>query len=213
MKTILLTIAAFVTIAGNVIAQDNSTDLRERAMIGFKIGANYSNVYDSDGDAFVADPKFGFATGAFFSIPLDKYFGLQPEILFSQKGFKATGMLLNDDYNLTRTTSYIDVPLFLTLKPSEFFTVLAGPQFSYLIHQKDVISTGTNSVLQEQEFERDNIRKNMLCFVAGSDITIKHAVIGTRIGWDVLNNKGDGTSNTPRYKNVWYQLTLGYRLY
>jgi hypothetical protein len=32
-----------------------------------------------------------------------------------------------------------------------------------------------------------------------------------RGSWDLKNNNGDGTSTTPRYKNVWYQATVGYR--
>jgi hypothetical protein len=36
---------------------------------------------------------------------------------------------------------------------------------------------------------------------------MNNIVIGARAGWDLLNNKGDGTSTTPRYKNMWYQAT------
>jgi hypothetical protein len=61
---------------------------------------------------------------------------------------------------------------------------------------------------QEKEFEND---KSVLCFVAGIDITMDQFVLGARAGWDLQNNNGDGTSTNPRYKNVWYQATLGFR--
>jgi hypothetical protein len=203
--------AAFIfIIISNAKAQD---DMREETMLGIKVGANYSNVYDSYGEAFVADPKFGLAWGGFLSIPLDKVIGLQPEVLFSQKGFRANGVLLSNNYGLTRTTSFIDVPIFFAVKPTPALTLLIGPQYSYLIRQKDVVDNGTNSVAQEQEFENDNIRRNILCFAAGGDINIDHSVFSGRIGWDIQNNKGDGTSSTPRYKNIWYQFTIGYRFY
>lgn len=212
MKKIILIIlsAAFV---GNIIAQENETDFRKKLTFGLKGGFNYSNVYDSEGEDFNADPKFGLATGAFLAIPIGRYLGIQPEVLFSQKGFRGTGRILGNTYSFTRTTNYIDVPLFLTLKPSEFISILAGPQYSYLTNQKDVFKNASTSIEQEQEFENDNIRKNTLCLVAGADINLKHIVLSARAGWDVQNNNGDGSSTTPRYKNVWYQATIGYRFY
>jgi hypothetical protein len=134
-------------------------------------------------------------------------------MLISQKGFRATGNFLGTIYSHTRTTSYIDIPLFVSLKPGEFLTLLAGPQFSYLFHQKDVFSNGSISYEQEKEIENSNIRKNTLCFVAGADFNFNHIVIGARAGWDVQRNNGDGTSYNPDYKNVWYQATIGYRFY
>ncbi len=101
----------------------------------------------------------------------------------------------------------------IALKPSEFITVVAGPQYSYLLKQKDVFSTTSMSLLQEQEFENDNIRKNIFGLVAGVDINIKHFVIGARMNWDIQHNNGDGTSSTPRYKNMWFQGTIGYTIY
>lgn len=212
MKKIILIVlsASFV---GNIIAQENETDLRKNLTFGLKAGVNYSNVYDSEGEDFNTDPKLGLAAGAFLAIPIGRYLGVQPEFLFSQKGFRATGKILGSTYSLTRTTNYIDVPLFLTFKPSEFISLLAGPQYSYLTNQKDVFENASTSIEQEQEFENDNIRKNTLCFVGGADINLKHIVLSARAGWDVQNNNGDGSSTTPRYKNVWYQATIGYRFY
>ena len=213
-KSIILMIVIIIAMINKSSAQDNPTDFRDMLMFGMKVGTNYSNVYDTKGEAFQANGKFGFAAGAFIVIPIGKFLGLQPEVLLSQKGFSATGGILGSThYEFTRTTTYLDVPLFVSLKPSEFFTIMAGPQFSYLIKQKDVFANGTTSTLQEQEFNNENPRKNTLCFTGGIDITLKHIVLGPRVGWDILNNNGDGSSTTPRYKNVWYQLTIGYRFY
>jgi len=91
------------------------------------------------------------------------------------------------------------------------FTFVAGPQYSYLISSKDVFDTSFLNVELEQEFENDNLRKNTLCLQGGVDVNLKSIVIGTRVGWDLLQNNEDGSSTTPRYKNVWYQATVGYR--
>ncbi|MDI1233727.1 MAG: porin family protein [bacterium] len=212
MKKLLLPLLLTCLISQNVNAIGKLTNDEEPLYFGLKIGTNYSNVYDESGNEFNADPKFGWAGGAFLSLPFNKFLGFQPELLFSQKGFKATGNLLGNNYSMTRTTSFLDIPLFLALKPTESLTILVGPQYSYLLKQRDVIVNGPFSSAQEQEFKNDNIHKNILCFVGGVDINMEHSVLGLRAGWDVQSNHGDGTSSTPRYKNVWYQATIGFRI-
>jgi hypothetical protein len=213
MKKAILIIAFVVSMINKSNGQKSNFDVREKLLFGVKAGANYSNVYDSQGDDFVANPKLGAAGGVFLAIPIGKYFGIQPEVLLSQKGFQASGRILGNTYNFTRTTTYLDAPVLFAFKPSEFFTLIAGPQYSYLLLQKDVFKNASTSIEQEQEFENDNARKNILSVTGGMDINIRHFVIGARAGWDIQNNNGDGTSATPRYKNVWYQATLGYRFY
>jgi hypothetical protein len=186
-------------------------DHRDRLLIGAKIGSNYSNVYDEQGQDFVADPKFGLAFGAFAAIPIGKLFGIQPEFLLSRKGFKANGSLLGSSYQLTRTTTYIDVPIMFQLKPVSFITLMAGPQYSYLVKQNDVFKNSLTSFAQEQEFKNDNVRKNIMSLICGADFGINQVLIGVRLAWDIQANNGDGSSSTPRYKNIWYQATFGYR--
>jgi hypothetical protein len=217
MKKIKILAAIFLTCAGAGIAQESAnvseTDNREKMHFGLKAGLNYSNIYDERDEEFKADSKFGLAGGVFLGIPIGKYLGLQPEIMISQKGFKGSGMLLGTEYSFTRTTTYIDIPLQAAFKPSEFITLFAGPQYSYLINQRDVFSNSSTSYIQESEFENDNIRKNVFGAVGGLDINLKHITLGARVGCDLQNNNGDGTSTTPRYKNAWFQGTIGYSFY
>ena len=208
MKKVILLLVAIIFVANLLNAQENNTDLREKLQFGLKAGANYSNIYDSQAQEFNTEYKFGFVAGAFLALPIGKFIGLQPEILFSQKGYKSTGTFLTIPYKFTHTTSYIDIPLLLAIKPSPFITLLAGPQYSFLMNQKDVFTGGSLTVDQEKTFKND---KSVLCFLGGIDINITQLVLGVRAGWDLQNNNGDGTSTNPRYKNVWYQATLGFR--
>jgi hypothetical protein len=201
----------FTVLETTVNAQESDKDLRESLGIGVKAGVNYSNVWDEQGEDFVADGKLGIAGGVFVSIPIGQFLGIQPEVMFSQKGFKGSGTLLGTPYSFTRTTTFLDIPLLLQIKPAEMFTIVLGPQFSYLFNRKDVYAFGNNEVEQENEFDNDNIRKNILGFTFGADINISPIVISGRIGWDFQDNNGDGSSSTPRYKNQWTQLTVGFR--
>ena len=199
------------TAAVNAQTEKGTFENRERFQIGLKAGASISNVYDTRGDQFQANAKVGFTGGIYFAIPLGKYIGLQPEVLITQKGFRGSGSLLGYNYDFKRTTTFLEIPLLFAIKPSEFLTIVVGPQYAFLLHQRDQFTNSFITVEQEQEFKQDNIRKNIFGFVGGVDINIKNFVIGGRIGIDAINNRGNGTSNTPRYKNLWGQITFGYK--
>jgi len=212
MKKVILKIA-FVTIAvTNSNAQTTTTtDNRGAVSFGLKAGTNYSNVYDEQGNDFVADSKFGFVGGAFVAIPFGKFIGIQPEILYSQKGFKSSGTFLGNTYSMIRTTDFIDVPLLFAIKPINEVTILFGPQFSYLLKQKDEFTGGTINSTQQQDFDNNNIRKNIMGLTGGADLNFGNLVVGLRAAWDIKENEGNGSSTTPRYKNMLYQATVGYR--
>ncbi|MEX1192459.1 MAG: porin family protein [Brumimicrobium sp.] len=208
MKKALTTILT-VGFISTIMTQ--TMDRREDFVFGLKAGTNYSNVWDEQGEDFVADSKFGFAGGAFFGIPLGTYLGIQPEILVSQKGYKGSGSIpILGDYTYTRTSTHLDIPLQIQLKPSEFITIVAGPQYSYLMQQRSEFTSGESVFGDEEEFDNDNIRKNTMGVVGGVDINISNFVISARAGWDLQTNNGDGTSSNPNYKNHWLQFTAGY---
>ena len=211
-KIIIILTSIFVSYANISIAQEEK-DSREKLVLGAKAGVNVSNVYDEKGQDFTANPKAGFAGGVFLGIPIGKYLGVQPEVLFSQKGYQSTGTMLGSSYSDTRTTSYLDIPLQIQFKPISMLTFLGGVQYSYLLHQQDLYVFGANSVAQDQQFKNDNARKNIFGAVFGIDANIDHFIVSGKACWDLQNNVGDGSSYTPRYKNIWFQLTVGFRLY
>ena len=204
MKRIFLIAAMLISMAGYINAQES-----DKVHFGLKVGANYSNVYDIKGQDFTADYKWGMVGGIFVSIPLGKFLGVRPELLYSGKGYESTGNVLGSSYKITHSSNFIDVPILLEIKPAKYITIVAGPQYSYLINQKNKFTSSFFTGQQQKDFDQINIRKNTLCFLGGLDFNISPAVIGLRAGWDFLNNNGDGTSTSPRYRNVWYQVTLG----
>jgi hypothetical protein len=215
MKNSILTFAITALLGFTSYSQTDSTtssvDHRDQLSFGVKLGLNYSNVYDSQGENFVADAKFGVALGGFVSIPLGSFIGIQPELLYSQKGYKSSGTFLGSSYSMTRTTDFIDVPIYFVVKPIENISLLFGPQFSYLLKRTDDFTGGSISATDIQNYTNDNLRKNIFGLAGGLDLNIDHLVIGVRAAWDTTTNNGDGTSSAPKYKNMWYQATLGYR--
>jgi hypothetical protein len=213
MKKILIlsTLISFLGVHSG-FSQRSVSRYWEGFKIGLKAGANFSNVYDTQGDQFAADGKLGFAGGVFLEVPLSDYLGIRPEILYSQKGFKATGQYLSVPYTFTRSSDYIDFPVFITLKPVPMFSINVGPQFSFLTKQTDVFSSTILTTEQQQAFSNDNYRKNLMSLTAGVALDFGKVVLDVRANYDLQKNNGDGTSTTPRYKNAWYQATLGFRI-
>lgn len=207
----LLSLAILVSFTTAISAQIVDSDNSKRPSFGFKAGANLSNVYDAQGDEFQADAKIGLAAGAFLTLPFTKYIGIQPEIMFSQKGYRGSGSLLGSDYSFARTTNYIDIPLLLSFRSNKYITLLFGPQYSYLLSQNYTFKSDLINISRDEQFDNENLRKNTMCITGGFDVNLNDLVISMRGGWDITNNEGDGTSSTPRYKNTWYQATVGYR--
>jgi opacity protein-like surface antigen len=192
----------------NTIAQTSSEpynmDAREELKVGIKAGFNYSNVYSESGDDFVADGKAGFAGGVFVSIPLNKLVGIQPELMYSQKGFKVEGTFLDGKL----TTNYLDLPIHLQIKPTENISILAGPQFSYLLSTKYELNGF--SATDEEDFDDDNNRATV-GISAGVDFTVQNFLISARGAWDLSKMNKDNSTSDINYKNQVLQVTLGYR--
>jgi hypothetical protein len=208
MKKLIITSAFVMLTLISVQAQEAKSRFWDGFKVGIKAGANYSNVYDTKGEEFTADGKFGFVGGAFLEVPITDYIGVRPEVLYSQKGFKASGRYLTAAYTFTRTTDNIDIPILLTIKPHQMFSVFAGPQFSFLVKQKDVFNSTLLTTEDQATFSNDNL----MSLTAGFGINMGPATLDLRANYDLQNNNGDGTSTTPRYKNAWYQATLGIRI-
>jgi len=214
MKTLFnkFSLIIFIFSVSMLHAQDSDKDSREKFLFGLKVGLNNSNVWNVRDQTFVATSKYGFAGGIFVGLPFSKTIGFQPELLISQKGFRASGVILGLPYSCINTTTFVDIPLLLQFKPIKFLTILIGPQYSNMIHKKSVYTYISDTVNIEQEFNNENIRKNNLGFVFGVDFNIEYFVISGRYGWDLLNNHGEGKSSTPQYNNKWLQITLGLKI-
>jgi len=210
MKIKSLLSILFVSASSIVVAQSSSVDTREDFKVGVKLGANIANVWDENQGDFEANSKLGFVAGGSMSIPLGQYLGIQPSVLFSQKGFQEQGSFLGNSYTFSRTTNYLDIPVLLEFKPTPFLTLVAGPNYSFLMSKEDEFTSGTVSASDFDRYENENIRRNTLGALVGFDVNVNRWVISPRAGWDLQSNDGDGTSSDIRYKNQWIQLGIGY---
>ncbi len=215
--TTLLTALLITSSVGIVSAQYQSDtrypdlDRRNDFTFGVKVGANLSRMWDAESNDFIADPKVGYAAGVFATIPITTFLGVQPEVMWSQRGFIGRGSSVLGDYRLSRTHNYLDIPIMIAFKPSPVVSILVGPQYSYLLSTNDEYTSGNTTFEDQNDFDNNNVLKNTLALTGGADFSLDPLVVGLRAGWDIRKNDGDGTTTSIRYKNMWYQLSVGFQ--
>jgi len=201
-----------LSLSTTAFAQENTEkDKNEPGpRIGLKGGLSIATLVKTNDKSFTSTPLLGFNGGLVILLPLGRVIALQPEILYSQKGYKATGPGVLGDYDYHRYNNFLDIPLLLRINPSKDLGIVIGPQYSYLLTTHTKFNSGTTAYEQNVNNENNNIRKNIFGGVIGLDCNLSNNVyFYGRYTIDFKNNNGDGTSSTPAYKNQVIQLGLG----
>jgi hypothetical protein len=207
MKRKLMTTMMLVIIKAGLFAQSPDQPMVRFGLMG---GLNIATMVKTNDANFQSDPLLGFNGGALLQIPLGRIIAIQPEVLYSQKGYKSTGTYLGQDYDYRRHTDFVDVPLLLKLNATENFGFVIGPQFSFLTSTRTVVKSGQNSMEQTVDNDNSNLRKNVLGGVIGFDITLeRHAFIYARYTLDLQIDNGNGSPSTPEYRNQVFMMGIG----
>ena len=116
----------------------------EGVSFGIKAGLNIASVL-GDGTGH-AQSKIGFVGGGFVTLGLGDLFAIQPEILYTQKGYRWESDFLGATYEATGMLYYIEIPMLSKImipvtgnvKPNLFI----GPYFGVnLIAKKKIESS------------------------------------------------------------------------
>ena len=190
--------------------ETTSQEAKKKVVAGIRAGIVNSNVYDRQGEEFVADGKTGLSAGGYLALPLGSLLGVQPEVILMQKGFEGAGKTGGEQYYINRTTTNLDIPLQLMIKPFKWFTFLIGPQYSFILNQKDNY-TYANSAQKTSLTTSD--RNQHVGTLTGVDLNFSHVVLSFRSGWDLSKNTNTSNPSVPTYRNRWVQWTIGYRFY
>ncbi|MCB2378902.1 PorT family protein [Hymenobacter sp. BT635] len=176
MKKTIIALASLVSVA--TISASRAQGIR----LGLRAGANYSNLAGDVKNESTYNNKIGFLGGVMLNAPLvgDGFLSVQPEILFSQKGFENKP---TEYKNLLGTTqkregqvnyNYLDVPVLFKVNASGLVFEL-GPQYSYLLSIKDEtrvtttsgLTGNTSSSTTHNQKNLDQLNRNELGYVAG----------------------------------------------
>ena len=103
---------------------------------GLKAGATLSTIAGPGTSDYPVSPLLGGVGGVFATVPLgtaQRWF-LQPELLYSQQGYRFTYSII--DYESKLRSDFIKLPLLLGFTHGGFFAAV-GPQVGYLVHVRN----------------------------------------------------------------------------
>lgn len=153
---------------------------------GIKGGLNVSNLYVDDVED--EDARFGFHAGIFAQYPIGEFFAIQPELLYSNKGSKATYDVLGltGDYQLN--LNYLDLPVLAVFKLGEAAEIHAGVYLAYLL----AASTSTEGDFGDdyEELDKDHFNSFDFGLVGGFAMNFNPVTIGLRYNYG-LNQLSD----------------------
>jgi hypothetical protein len=139
--------------------------------------------------------KSGFGFGAFFNLPFDKNWSIQPALNYQRLGSNITGYFFNTNYttNVNFTVSYLSIPVLAryTFTHSDF-TLLAGPQYDILLDaSRNIGGTGTKI--------KGNFKSSSFTAVGGAEYRLpflnKKWGIGAKYQYGLSNIVKDQSNN------------------
>lgn len=191
---------------------------------GLKAGGSLSNLSGDLTNQSQYNNRFGFHGGVMLNFGLaNDFISIQPEVLYSQKGFKYADQsytVLGNTYRNTGSVryDYLDVPLLVRLKVSGVFFEV-GPQYSYLMNiSTDRTQTYNGSVVGNAgsgTSNLDNVNRNELGYVGGLGFQSSQGfLLGVRYNGAFTDFAKDGYSNNEfkNARNSVFQAYVGFLL-
>ena len=116
--------------------------VKAQSKFGIKAGTNIPDLAGDDVSSDIKN-KIGFYAGGFVTIPVSENFTVQPELLWSNKGYK-----YNELGEFTTTFNYIHIPVLIQYHAKGFYAE-TGPQIGILITAKQKIESGPNESIKD----------------------------------------------------------------
>ena len=191
----------------------------QKVTFGFNGGltmANYAT--KADESSYTSKFKTGFTAGFLTDIPITKRFSFQPALQFTQKGGIDKESFDEQDYTLSLTMNYLEIPLNFLYKfnsSKTIFYIGAGPVFSYGLagatklsmdgeHDKADIKFGNGD---DDDFKQVDMGADVIAgvqFKSGVSIGLSYNMSFSNLFIDV-----DGDNS---YHNRYFGMRIGYML-
>ncbi len=195
MKKLLLAVVVFMGTVTLVNAQG--------ARVGVKLGTNLNKI---SGQSFKDGFDLSYHFGGFLEVDLNRKWGIQPELLWSQTSTKRSSFntLYSSQINPLNNSEkikldYLAIPVLLRYSVAGILTLNVGPQFGILLNQDKTLLQNGESAFKSGDFS----------MVAGGQLNFKFVRIYGRynIGLQNIND----IDNKDKWTNQQIQLGLGLR--
>lgn len=181
---LLFALLTAILITSAAVAQHGNTP-KGHLSLGIKGGLNLYNI-NNDND-LEYDYKVGYHFGLLGHIHINRYFAVQPEVVYSLQGAKYKVNDVTTDLNL----SYINVPVLLQYMFDNGLRLQAGPQLGLLIAAKSKAGNTTTDY-------KENLKPIDLALSIGAGYIFPPVGLGIDLrynhGLTNINDSGDVTS-------------------
>ncbi|CAN5471744.1 porin family protein [soil metagenome] len=177
----LCSLGIFVSVDGYSQQQEASGELRMTPKFGIKGGLNLSNLYITD----VQDEnvKLGGHFGVFAKLPITTGVSIMPELLYTNKGTKATyNNAIQGSGEYRFNLNYIELPLSFVFNVVKNFNIHAGGYASYLTsaNVKNLHDGNINGVTN---LNAENFNRADFGLLGGIGLDIDNVTIGARYSY------------------------------
>jgi hypothetical protein len=166
----------------------------DRAGFGIKGGVNLAHPYGTD--KINTGSMIGWHAGIMARFQISDLFGIQPEVMYTQRGVKfdkagfvdAAGVTVSEDPEVRM--DYIDVPIMFTFNVLDNIALMVGPQASLMMTIKDQ---------DKKERDKSGFHTFDIGGAIGAEAKVSMFRVGARytLGFlDLVNNKELETQNT-----------------
>jgi hypothetical protein len=124
--------------------------------VGIKAGTNHAKIIGTDAYELVSESSvsisgiFSFHAGLFAVVKINNKFAIQPEVLYSEQGFKYPKSYTSNNVLITKNLEvkldYINFPIMVKYYPFEQFFLDFGPQFGFLLNAEQESLSGNTIV-------------------------------------------------------------------
>ena len=123
---------------------------------GPKVGVNLSTL---TGKSDFTDKKLltGFNAGLVLNVGINEIFSVQPELFFSQQGYKISATILDAPATITQTLNYINLPVLAKASFGERNIrgyVNLGPYLGYMVGGHETIDIQGNKESERTDFDK-----------------------------------------------------------
>jgi hypothetical protein len=193
-----------------------------QARFGLKGGINYSNISGDLDNQDIYQNKLGFNGGiqANFPILTDGFLSLQPELLYSQKGYQYR----DEEFTIAGIKrerkgkvnyNYLDLPVLLKVNAGGLYFE-GGPQLSYLMGIRDNTEEkiGSSEFKQTAVVNKDDLAELEIGYAAGLGFQATNGIsLGVRYNGGINKlAKDNGNDELTNARNSVFQLQVGFLL-
>jgi hypothetical protein len=168
---------------------------------GAKAGVNFASIGGDDTDGI--DGRTGFHVGALVEIPVNDFFSVQPEVVYSAQGAKESFSESIDGVTVsgksTLKLDYINIPIIGKFYVIEGLSLEVGPQIGFNINAMEEFEiSGLGMSESGEEDVSDFVKSTDFSIAAGASYKLPIGLFFTaryNVGLSNVNDAGEGSKN------------------